>query len=73
VSSPKAALALARTKKIAVAIVEYDSEAWATGLFTEFRRLGIRTIYSGPTPQVIEEALNGTSHEVAGFRKMASL
>lgn len=58
VSSSKAALALARSKKIAAAVVEYDLDAWTSGLCADLNQLGVRTVYSGTASQVIEEAFN---------------
>lgn len=58
VSSSKAALRLARCRKIAAAVVQYDLDPWTSGLCSDLHKLGIRTVYSGPASQVIDEALN---------------
>ena len=65
VSSSKAALALARSRKIAAAIVQYDLDAWTSGLCSDLQKLGIRTVYSGPPSQVIDEALNSDAGSIA--------
>jgi DNA-binding response OmpR family regulator len=58
VSSSKAALKLARSKKIAAAVIEYDLDVWTSGLCVDLAKLGVRTVYSGTASQVIDEALN---------------
>jgi PleD family two-component response regulator len=61
VASSEAALALARAEKISAAIVEFDLDAWTSRLCTNLHELGIRTVYSGPASQVIDEAFNRES------------